>query len=79
MDGTGKSRSVTIMADPKKDEKGQEHNYFDFSEVLKYYFRKKDPNNKPNLNLRMMHGINKISIIMFLAAMLIWLTRRLLQ
>ena len=40
--------------------------FFDFSEVLNYYFRKKDPNKRPNVNLRMMHGINKIAILMFL-------------
>lgn len=40
--------------------------YFAFGEVFGYFFRKKDPNRKSNFNLRMMHGINKISIIMFL-------------
>lgn len=49
--------------------------YFDFSEVFRYYFRKKDPNNKPNINLRMMHGINKISIIMFLFALIVMIVR----
>ncbi len=36
------------------------------NEVLGYFFRKKDPNRHTNFNLRMMHGINKISIIIFL-------------
>ena len=44
--------------------------YFNFGEVLGYFFRKKDPNRKPNFNLRMMHGINKISIIVFLLGMI---------
>ncbi len=44
--------------------------YFDFGEVLRYFFRKKDPDNKPNFNLRVMHGINKLSILMFLAGLL---------
>lgn len=56
------------MEDEK--EKGGFKYFFDFSEVWGYYFRKKDPGNKPNLNLRMMHGINKMAILMFLAAFL---------
>lgn len=40
---------------------------FDFTEVATYFFRKKDPARKSNFNLRTMHVINKISILMFLA------------
>jgi hypothetical protein len=40
--------------------------YFRLGEVFGYFFRKKDPSRPNNFNLRMMHGINKISIIMFL-------------
>lgn len=50
----------------KKEEQNSLKDYFAFGEVLGYFFRKKDPNRKSNINLRMMHGINKISIIMFL-------------
>ncbi|WP_198001454.1 DUF6728 family protein [Nibribacter ruber] len=39
---------------------------FDFSEVATYFFRKKDPNRKSNFNLRTMHTINKVSMLMFL-------------
>ncbi|GAA4298326.1 hypothetical protein GCM10023183_06560 [Nibribacter koreensis] len=39
---------------------------FDFSEVATYFFRKKDPNRKTNFNLRTMHTINKVSMLMFL-------------
>lgn len=53
----------------KEEKKGVGY-FFDFSEVWGYYFRKKDPNRKPNLSLKMMHGINKIAIFMFLAAMI---------
>jgi hypothetical protein len=49
--------------------------YFKFGEVLGYFFRKKDPDRKSNFNLRMMHGINKISIIMFLAGMIYLLSK----
>lgn len=43
---------------------------FDFTEVATYFFRKKDPNRKSTFNLRAMHTINKISILMFLAAII---------
>ncbi|MES2112607.1 MAG: DUF6728 family protein [Bacteroidota bacterium] len=32
-----------------------------------YFFRKKDPNRPTNFNLKVMHTINAIAIIMFLA------------
>ncbi len=37
--------------------------YFNFNEVFGYYFRKKDPNRPNNINIKMMHWSNKISII----------------
>ncbi|MEM9671239.1 MAG: DUF6728 family protein [Cyclobacteriaceae bacterium] len=56
----------------RKEEKEQNSlkDYFAFGEVLGYFFRKKDPNRKTNFNLKMMHGINKISIIMFLLGLI---------
>lgn len=51
--------------------------YFGFKEVLNYFFRKKDPNRKSNFNLKVMHGINKFSIIMFLLALLFMLGKHL--
>ncbi len=53
------------MAEEKKGIAG----FFNLSEVWSYYFRKKDPNKKPSLNTRMMHGINKIALLMFLIAL----------
>ncbi|MEP0987205.1 DUF6728 family protein [Ekhidna sp.] len=53
----------------------QKVNYFDFSEVLTYFFRKKDPNRPKSFNLRAMHTINKISILMFLGAVIIMIVR----
>lgn len=38
----------------------------DLGPVFGYFFRKHDPNASPNFNLRTMHVINKISILMFL-------------
>ncbi len=53
-------------------------NFFSFGEVGEYFFRKKDPNRPTNINLKMMHGINKFSIIMFLAAIMFLIFKRLL-
>ncbi|GAB3653970.1 hypothetical protein GCM10028791_24380 [Echinicola sediminis] len=55
--------------------------FFKVGEVGNYFvrvFKKTDPNQKSNFNLRMMHGINRISILMFLAALLLWVVRRLM-
>ena len=49
--------------------------FFDLSEVWGYYFRKKDLNGKPNSYIRMMHGINKIAIVMFLIGLIFMIYR----
>jgi hypothetical protein len=51
--------------------------YFNFGPVFGYFFRKPDPNRKSNFNLRMMHGINKISILMFLIGIVFVLVKKL--
>ncbi len=61
----------------KKDENSLK-DYFAFGEVFGYFFRKKDPNCKTNFNLRMMHGINKISIIMFLLGIIFVILKNIL-
>ncbi|MGF1635519.1 MAG: DUF6728 family protein [Cyclobacteriaceae bacterium] len=61
-----------------KNEKPSLGEYFQFGELTGYFFRKKDPNRKTNFSLRMMHGVNKISIIMFLVAIIVLIVRRLL-
>jgi hypothetical protein len=48
-------------------------------EVGNYFvrvFQKPDSNSKSNFNLRMMHGINKISILVFLFALIFWTIKR---
>jgi hypothetical protein len=52
--------------------------YFALGEVWGYFFRKKDPNRPNNFNIRMMHGINKISILMFLAGVIFMILKRVL-
>lgn len=51
--------------------------YFRLGEVFGYFFRKKDPTRPTNFNLRMMHGINKISIIMFLIGIVFIIIKKL--
>ncbi len=65
------------MEQRPKREKNTFADYFGFGEVLGYFFRKKDPTRKTNFNLRMMHGINKISIIMFLLGVIFLIVKRL--
>ncbi len=49
--------------------------YFGMREVLTYFFRKKDPNRPSNFNIKAMHTINKISILMFLMAVIVMVVR----
>jgi hypothetical protein len=53
--------------EPKK--KGWKE-FFSLGEVGGYFFRKKEPGRPSNINLKMMHGVNKISIIIFLLGVL---------
>ena len=53
--------------------------FFKLGEFGNYFtrvFQKPDPNKPTNINLRMMHGINKISIIIFLIAIVVWTIKR---
>ncbi len=55
--------------------------FFQLGELGNYFirvFQKPDPNKESNFNLRMMHGINKISILVFLAAVIFWIVKRVL-
>ncbi len=49
--------------------------YFELNEVWGYFFRKRDPNRPINTSLKMMHGVNKLSILMFLVALVVILYR----
>jgi hypothetical protein len=51
---------------------------FALGEVGGYFFRKKDPSRPSDINIRMMHGINKISIVVFLLGVLYIIFRRFL-
>lgn len=52
--------------------------FFSLGEVGGYFFRKKDPRRPSDINIRMMHGINKISIIVFLLGIIYIVLRKFL-
>ena len=58
--------------------KGGLKEFFTLGEVGGYFFRRKDPKRPININIRMMHGINKISIIVFLLGVLYIILRKFL-
>jgi hypothetical protein len=58
--------------------KGILKEFFTLGEVGGYFFRKKDPSRPSNINIKMMHGINKISIIVFLLGVIYLILKRLL-
>ena len=58
--------------------KGGWRQFFSLGEVGGYFFRKKDPSRPSNINIKMMHGINKISIVVFLLGVLYLILKRLL-
>jgi len=64
----------TDTVEPKKKLSFRE--FFQLGEVGGYFFRKKDPNRPSNINLKMMHGVNKISIIIFLLGVMFIIIKR---
>lgn len=53
--------------------------YFALSEVFGYFFRKPDPSRPKNFNLRAMHTINKISMLLFLVGIVLFVFKVLLR
>jgi hypothetical protein len=52
--------------------------YFNLGDVFYYFirvFKKPNPNDPTSFNIRMMHGINRISIVMFLVCVIIMIVR----
>lgn len=50
--------------------------FFSLGEVGGYFFRKKEERQTSNINIRIMHGINRIAIIVFLAGMIYFILKR---
>lgn len=61
-----------------KTKKSVWRDFFTLGEVGGYFFRKKDPSRPSNINIKMMHGINKISIIVFLLGIIFLILKRFL-
>ncbi len=61
-----------------KEKKFTLKGFLSLGEVGEYFFRKKDPSRPTNVNIRVMHGINKISIGIFLLAVIYLLAKRFL-
>lgn len=55
---------------PSAEKKSGFREFLSLGEVGNYFFRRKDPSRPTNFSLRMMHGINKISIAIFLIGVL---------
>jgi hypothetical protein len=64
--GTGERKKLSVRE------------FLSLGEVGGYFFRKKDPSRPLNFNIRMMHGINKISIAVFLLGVLYLILKRLI-
>lgn len=60
-----------------KQDKNTLKDYFALGEVFGYFFRKKDPSRPSNFNIRSMHVINKISMLMFLIGMIYLIAKNL--
>lgn len=47
-----------------------------WKQILTYfYLRKRDKEEPSNINIKMMHGMNRISLIMFLIAIIVMIVR----
>ncbi|WP_448517874.1 DUF6728 family protein [Rhodoflexus sp.] len=69
-----------MAQEPFKREKNTLSDYLSLGPMLGYFMRvfKKDGGSSySNFNLRMMHGINRISILMFLFCVIVLIVRRL--
>jgi hypothetical protein len=73
-DNIGQPKSVSNGKEKRKTWK----EFFTLGEVGGYFFRRKDPSRPSNINIKMMHGINKISIIVFLLGVIFLILKRLL-
>lgn len=64
--------------DTQQPKKNSFLDFLKLGEVGGYFFRKKDPSRPVNINLRMMHGVNKLSIIIFLLGIIFLVLKRFL-
>lgn len=70
-------KEIPTRQEPEQ-KRGGIKQFFSLGEVGGYFFRKKDPTRFSDVNIRMMHGINKISIIVFLLGIIFIIVKRFL-
>ena len=73
MDRTRRSIDLREVKGIKKNPEVKD--YLGFDQVVGYFFRKGDPNRTSNFNLKVMHGINKVSIIIFLIGIIFLISK----
>ncbi len=69
------------MIEMEEDKKNTVKEYFSLGEVGRYILRifgKKDPNAPKSINLKLMHGINRITIVIFVLAILFFIMKKVL-
>jgi hypothetical protein len=71
-------KNKEVSPTPSEQKSGGVKQFFSLGEVGGYFFRKKDPKRFSDVNVRMMHGINKISIIVFLLGIIFIIVKRFL-
>lgn len=71
-------KNEEVQPTPPEQKTGGVKQFFSLGEVGGYFFRKKDPKRFSDVNIKMMHGINKISIIVFLLAVIFLIIKRFL-
>ena len=70
------------LEDLNKESSSDWKTYFQLGEVATYFkrlFGKKDPNAPKNINLKMMHGINKITIVIFIIGLIVMISRAIMR
>lgn len=64
------NKAKAVSESPAAKKRGSIKEFFSMGEVGNYFFRKKDPARPSNINIKMMHGVNKLSIAIFLIGVL---------
>ena len=62
--------------DSKQKKKLSVRELFSLGEVGNYFFRRRDPSRPVNANIRIMHGINRLAIIIFLLGIIYLVAKR---
>ncbi len=65
------NHKTEVQAKQQGKEKRSWKQFFQLGEVGGYFFRAKDPNRPSNINIKMMHGVNKLSMLIFLVCVLV--------